>query len=113
MASEWIVAALFVAVHHITVGRLFCLDGPDLFGGARDQLRLFWSGRETRGEIIATRRLALRVFAGRHGLRLFIPEEARERRNFSSGVSGCFLASERKLISGYLRILRKCSFTAQ
>ena len=113
MASEWIVAPLFVAVHHITVGRLFRLDGPDLFGRARDQLRLFWSGREARSEIIATRRLALRFFTGRYGLRLFVPKKARERCNFPSGVRGCFLASECKLISGYLKIFRKCSFTAQ
>ena len=97
---------------HITVGRLFRLDGPDLFGGARDQLRLFWSGRETRSEIVATRRLALRLFTRRYGLRLFVPEEARERCNFPSGIHNCFLASERKLISGYLKSFR-CSFTAQ
>lgn|SRR5271155_3379060 len=113
MASEWIVAALFVTLHHLTVGRLFRLDGSDLFGGARDQLWLFWPGRETRSEIIATRRLALRAFTGRYGLRLLVPEEARERCNLPSGVHSCFLASECKLTGGYLKVFRNYSFTAQ
>ena len=76
MASKWIVAALFIAFHHVTFGRLLRPDGADLCVGARDQLRLFWPGRETRSEIFDTRRLAFGIFTGRYGLRLLVQAKA-------------------------------------
>jgi hypothetical protein len=85
MAFDRSVGALFIAVRHVAARRLFRLDGPDLFGWARDQLWLFWTRRETRSVVVTARRLAFDLFARGHCLCIFGETETRRPFNFCRG----------------------------